>query len=75
MTKNFKNMSLKQLQQFAEKNRISSKTCADEEYEKRGITKGKQKKREVYVDRSEDPKIKSTDHRTLFTAMKKAPFS
>ena len=75
MTKNFKNMSLVQIQQLAEKNRMASKNEMDAEMKKRGITPSKKKKNYTFVDRSDDPKIISASHRTIFQEMKRKPFS
>ena len=75
MTKNFKNMSVEQIRQLAEKNRQASRTEMDAEMKKRGITQSKTKTKYVHVDRSEDPKISQADHRTIFNAMKKLPYS
>ncbi|KKM82891.1 hypothetical protein LCGC14_1314820 [marine sediment metagenome] len=67
-------MSLKQIQQLAEKNRRASKDEMDAEMKKRGITSSKKKKKYVHVDRSEDPRIATAGHRTIFQEMKKVPF-
>ena len=75
MAKDFKNMSLIQIQRFAEKNRMASKDEMDAEMKKRGITPSKKKKNYTFVDRSDDPKIISAGHRTIFQEMKRKPFS
>jgi hypothetical protein len=67
-------MSLKQIQQLAEKNRRASKDEMDAEMKKRGITSSKKKKNYVHVDRSEDPSIRTAGHRTIFQEMKKKPY-
>ena len=74
MTKDFKNLTPKQIELLAIKNREASRNeMLDEELDKRGIKKTK-KNKGVYVDRSVDPTIGGADHRTLFKEMKKKPY-
>ena len=74
MTKDFKNLTPKQVELLAIKNRESSRNkMLDEELDKRGIKKSK-KNKGVYVDRSVDPPIEGANHHTLFREMKKKPY-
>ena len=74
MKKDFKNLTPKQIEILAIKNRENSRSeMVDEELAKRGIKKSKEKKR-VYVDRSVDVPIMNSDHQTLFREMKKKPY-
>ena len=75
--KKFSNLSPKQIERLAEKNRAKSQDqrLVEEEKEKRGKGKKGQEKKHVYVDRSEDPSVMSASHRTIFNEMKQKPFS
>ena len=72
MPKTFKDLTPQQVENLARKNREKSLNEANEEYEKRGIKKQK-KKKQVYVDRSEDPEIMRSSHTKIFTEMQKKP--
>jgi hypothetical protein len=69
----FKNLTPKQIELLAIKNREASRSQTNEEKEKRGGKKTKVK-RTVYVDRTTDPTFDGIDHRSLFKEMKKKPF-
>jgi len=73
MGKTFKDLSPKQVEALARKNREASQQEVNEELKKRGVDKKKQISY-VYVDRSEDPKISNADHRSIFKEMKKRPY-
>ena len=77
MKKSFNNLSTKQIERLAEKNRLASQKqrLVEEEKNKRGTEKKKVKRDYVQVDRSKDPSVKEADHRTIFNAMKQKPFS
>jgi len=78
MKKSFSNLTQKQIERLAEKNRLASQKerLVEAEKDKRGMTGKKKTKRDyVYVDRSEDPSVRSADHRTIFKEMKQRPFS
>ena len=77
MKKSFSNLSTKQIERLAKKNRLASQKqrLVEEEKNKRGTKEKKVKRDYVYVDRSEDPSVKESDHRTIFNAMKQKPFS
>lgn len=77
MKKSFSNLSTKQIERLAEKNRLASQKqrLVEEEKDKRGVVGKKVKRDYVYVDRLEDPSVKEADHRTIFNAMKQKPFS
>ena len=77
MKKSFNNLSAKQIEQLANKNRLASQKqrLVEKEKEKRGMTGKTKVKNYVYVDRSEDPSVMGASHRTIFNAMKQRPFS
>ena len=78
MKKSFNNLSPKQIERLAEKNRLASQKAGlvEEEKEKRGMKEKKKGDRDyMYVDRSEDPSIMKADHQTIFQEMKRKPFS
>ena len=72
--KDFSNLSPKQIDRLAQKNREASEQRLKEEQTKRGQSPKKPKKREVYVDRSEDPRFSGVSHQQLFREMSKPPF-
>jgi len=72
MTKSFKDMSIKQIEKLARKNRESSQKEVDKEYEKRGLDKSK-RIGYTYVDKSKDGNIKDAHHSEIFNVMKKRP--
>ena len=73
MKKDFSNMTPKQIERLAIKNREQSQSALDEELNKRGIKKT-DRSRQTYVDRSVDPSIIHSDHHTIFQEMKKKPY-
>lgn len=66
-------LTTKQLEKLATKNREASQKKFREEQEKRGVDKPKETGY-IYVNRSVDPKFEDVDHRSLFREMKKKPY-
>ena len=71
-SKSFQNMSIKQIENLAKKNREASENELGAEYKKRGIDKQK-KISYTYVDRSEDVSFKDAHHSEIFNEFKKRP--
>jgi len=70
--KSFKNMSIKQIERLAKKNREASEKELNSEYKKRGVDK-QAKISYTYVDRSEDVSFKDASHSDIFNEFKKRP--
>ena len=69
-----KDLTPKQIERLAIKNRDAAEKARKAELAKRGVDSSKERKY-VHVDRSVDPRFDDIDHRSLFREMKKPPYS
>lgn len=68
-----KDLTTKQIERLAIKNRKAAEDRLRGEQAKRGVDKTK-KRDYVYVNRTVDERFADVDHRSLFREMKKPPF-
>jgi len=69
-----KDLTPKQIERLAIKNREAAEQRLKGEQDKRG-TEHRKDRKTVYVERTSDPAFEDMSHQQLFNVMKKPPFS